>query len=257
MNLKFFRYPLQSDEPESGLGGPTTSEDTYSGTNTLGAPPTPPSGAEDGGADKLKLTLEKERQLRAQYEKESRQLKRQLEAFSGIDPEKAQRAEQILKEQEEMERKFSQLRSEVEREYAAKQAEAEKRAQEAQSQYLAYRKDVLLERAFYDQGGLSGEFKAVAHELRNRVQVGPDGEVQVLTPDGKPAYDKGEPMTLEGLFSQLRSQEIWFARHFKGEDAKGAGLQGGRFSPDDPRTAGMSDWEKVAYARSKNGGVIR
>lgn len=217
--------------------------------------------------EKLMSALEKERQQRAAYEKELKTMKRQLEAFSGVDPELAKQAQQILQQKQEWEERESKLREEVDAQYKPKLSEYEQQTQalrqqltQREQQLLDYKRDTLLERAFQSLNGFEGEFEDVAHRLRSRTKINPEtGELEVLGADGKRMYsseDPSKPATVEQLIKQLQKENIGFARHFKGYESGGAGINGvGRGGAGDPNWEKLPAWERVSKMREQQGRV--
>lgn len=205
-----------------------------------------------GDVERLMAALQKERDARSSAEKEAKQYRAQVDAFSGVDPELAKKAQQILAQQEEFAQRESKLKAEIEGQYQPKLSEAQKQIAETEAKLLNYQRDVTLEREFVRAGGFEGEFQAIAHALRDRVQLGVNGEQKILDFKGQPAFVKGEPMTLSQLIEEMKTTQLWFARHFKGHQSSGAGLNGSaRGTTFDPSLQGLSSWQKVERQRSQ------
>lgn len=202
---------------------------------------------------KLMNALNAEREARKALEKEAKAARAQLSAFSDIDPELARKAKQILAEQEEWAARESKIKAEIDQSYQPKLSELEKARLAAEQKLVAYRTDVALERAFHAAGGFQGEYTAIAHALRDRVKEDPtSGELKVYTADGKQAYHKGDPMTVEQLIGELKANQLWFARHFKGSETAGPGINGnGRSGANVPNWDNLDDWSRVNALRNQ------
>lgn len=230
--------PVQLQQEGEGEGGE-------------GAPPTAEAPSE---LDKVMGALKKERELNGATQKELKALKAQLEAFSGVDPELAKKAQAILQQQEEWSQRESKMRDELEQTYQPKLSELEKRAIAAEQGLQNYKRDVVLEREFHKAGGFQGEFEAIAHALQPYVRFNPKGELEVVGKDGQREFHKGEPMTIAQKIEQIKADQIWFARHFKAAEGSGAGLSGnGRGGAIDPSLSGLPAWEQVARMRAQKG----
>lgn len=214
--------------------------------------------------EKLTGALSKEREQRAAAEKQAKQFQKQLEAFSGVDPELARKANEILQQSQQWEEREAKLRADVDGQYRPKldeydrQVKAyEQKLSESQSALLNYRRDSVLEREFGKAGGFEGEFEAVASALRGRTRLNPEsGELEVLGEDGKRLYSKDDPSkpaTVGQLIQQLQKEQLWFSRHFKGYESGGAGINGnGRGGSGDPNWEKLPAWEKVSRMREQN-----
>lgn len=212
--------------------------------------------------ERLKGALGKEREQARQYAKELKALKSQLEAFSGLDPEKAREALEIAKRQQEIEAQQAQIvaqaKAETEGQFRPRIQELEERLNQTATEYTNFKRDQLLQDEFLKAEGLPGEFVAVAHALQGRVAFGPDGKLQVVGPDGQPEFvvDQGRsvPKTVRQLIEELKGDpnHIWFARHFKGNEKSGFGITGVP-GGNDPSFAGLDPWEKVSRIRQNQG----
>lgn len=211
----------------------------------------PQAGGED--ITKLMNALQAEREARKALEKEAKAAKAQLSAFADVDPELARKAKQILAEQEEWAARESKIKAEIDQSYQPKLSELEKARLAAEQKLVAYRTDVALERAFHAAGGFQGEYQAIAHALRDRVKEDPQtGELKVYDASGKLAYHKGDPMTVEQLITELKSNQLWFARHFKGSETAGPGINGnGRSGANVPNWDALDDWSRVNALRNQ------
>lgn len=231
--------------------------------------PDPSSDADDSSSSvdpaefqTVRDTMKKERDRANTLDKELKVIKRQLEAFSGIDPEAAKRAIAEAEQAEEMERR---LTADIEKRFApqidkmtTENQQLQQQNQQLQQRYDNYRRDTLLEQSFYAAGGLPGEFVAIASALQPRVGFNDKGELLVVDSEGKPELvvegTQSKPKTIKGLIEELKSdpQHLWFARHFKGNDKPGFGTNSFD-SASDPAFANMSPWERVAAIREKQG----
>lgn len=214
---------------------------------------TPPPTSNDELAE-IREALRKERELRSQYEKDAKAKAKQLEVYGGIDPEKAKRAEEILKEMEERSQWESKIRAEAEAQFQPKLTEYQKQLQEKEQSLLNFKRDVLLQEAFYKSGGFEGEFEAIAHNLHSRAQVQPDGSIKVLDDKGQPMFIKGEPATVADLMADMKEKHTWFARHFRDTTKPGFGINGTGQQPAPAQLEGLDPWEKVARIREANQG---
>lgn len=201
----------------------------------------------------LKAAIAKEREQRSQTQKELATLKKQLEVFNGIDPEKARKAEEVLKEMEERSQWESKIRADVEQQFQPKLTEYQKQLQEKEQALLNFRRDVVLQEAFYKNGGFEGEFEAIAHNLHGRVQVQSDGSIKVLDDKGQPMFVKGEPATVADLILDMREKHTWFARHFRDNTKNGFGINGNGQAIAQGQLEGLDPWEKVARIREARG----
>lgn len=206
-------------------------------------------------------TLQKERAAREAAE---RQLKELQKTFADIDPDIARRAQQTLEqaqqEREAQSKREAELESRFKQQYEPLLQESQKQAAEATQKYLEYACDVNLERAFIDCEGIAGEFEPCAPLLRRRVSVKPDATVVVMKDDGKtPDFVTGDdgtarPKTLKELVEELKKSKDypWFARHFKGLERAGLGLNGdGTAYAGDPALSGLKGWERLNAVRTK------
>jgi uncharacterized protein len=199
---------------------------------TATPPNPPPSGGPDPNSETAYATLVKEREARKETEKQLKAMQAQLQAFQGLDPEKARQAMEIAARQQEWEAQQEQLKAEMEAELQKKyEPQLEQYRQQVaakEQQFREFQRDKALEDQFYKSDGFPGEFEPAALALRSRVVVGDDGNLIVVEPDGKtPAYvaDKGQsrPKTVAELIDDLKAEKSWFARHFKGSDRPGFG----------------------------------
>jgi hypothetical protein len=206
-----------------------------------------------GDIEKLTGALNKERDLNKETQKQLKALQTQLEAFKDIDPELARKAKQLLAEQEEWAQKESKFKADAEAAFAPKIQELEKARTEAEQTLLNFKRDVVLEREYIKANGFPGEFEDVAAKLQSRVQIDPaTGELKVFDKAGKPSFTKGEPTTIAQLIAEMQSENLGFARHFKGSEGAGAGLNGnGKYVGGDPAFRGLSAWEKVERMRQE------
>jgi hypothetical protein len=228
-------------------------------TPTATPPNPPPAGGPDPNSETAYATLVKEREARKETEKQLKAMQAQLQAFQGLDPEKARQAMEIAARQQEWEAQQEQLKAEMEAElqkkYEPQLEESRQREAAAQQKLIDYMRDKELESYFYSCDGFPGEFEPAALALRSRVVVDATGNLIVVEPDGKtPAYvaDKGQsrPKTVAELIDDLKAEKSWFARHFKGSDRPGFGPMpnGGMSLPPD---AGADDI-KAALHKYRN-----
>lgn len=223
----------------------------------------PPSTVDPNEFNTVLETMRKERDRANTLDKDMRALKRQLEAFSGIDPEAAKRAIAEAEQAEEMERR---LTADIEKRFApqidkmtAQNQQLTQQNQMLQQQYDNFRRDTALESEFYAAGGLPGEFVAIAQALQTRVAFGDDGKtLLVVDENGKPDMvvegAQSKPKTVRHLIDELKNDPgyLWFARHFKGSEKPGFGTNSNSVTGD-PAFANMSPWDRVASLREKQG----
>jgi hypothetical protein len=204
--------------------------------------------------EKLNGALKSERELYKESQKQLKAIQAQLDAYSGIAPEMAQKAKEILAQQEEFAQRESKIRADVEATFTPKIKELEQVKESAERSLRHYKRDAMLEREYTKANGFPGEFDDVAKRLQGRVAIDPvTEEVKVLDKLGKPSFTKGEPTTIADLIAELKTDHLGFARHFKGSEGAGAGMNGnGRFASNDPSLAGLSAWEKVDRMRAGN-----
>ena len=225
-------------------------------------PPNPPATSQDeplgeGGLSALKA----ERERAKEAERLAKTLKAQLEAFSGIDPEKAKQAMEIAAKQAEWEEQQAKLKADMEAEFQRKyepqlQQQRELAAQ-AQQQLEETRIDIALQQEFSALEGFAENYKYARLDMRGRVRL-EDGKIVVLEEDGKtPAYvpDQGtsRPMTVSELILKLQETVPGFARNFRGKDRPGFGpLSNGTPLPADASPSDL--WAAAEAARSKRFG---
>ena len=223
--------------------------------------PTPPDAAPEPSTDdleRIKGALDKERELRRQFEREQAKLQKRLNLYGDMDPEMARKAREAWEKQEQFERERAELeasiKGEAQREYETQLKQQQQAAAQYQQELMDYKRDVTLEREYINADGFPNEFDNIAHKLQRRVRWSKNGELVVLTPQGETAYiaDNGQsrPMTLAELIAELKSQDMGFARHFKGQSRSGIGIYGDPTGTavDD---ANMSDWDQVTAMREK------
>ena len=212
--------------------------------------------------DRLKGALGKERENARNLAREMKALKAQLEAFAGIDPQKAQEALEIAKRQEEFERQQAEQRAKLEAEirgqYEPRLSELQKQLQDVSQSAEAYKLNTLLEREYNAADGLPGEFVAIAHALQARVKLDPTtGEPRILDANGQTEYivegGQSRPKTVAHLIAELKSdpKHTWFARHFRGNERSGFGISGSTAGGD--INPALTGWERVAALREKRG----
>lgn len=247
-----FAQQAAQQQLQDGLSTIVPTQQHQEGEGDAGGGSDPNAGGGENESEKLLKALQAEREQRKQFEKDAKTFKAQLEAFNGLDPDLARKAKEILAQQEEWAQKESKIRSDVEQTYTPKLQELEKSKTAAEQALLNYKRDVTLEREFNKAGGFAGEFEDVAGRLQGRVTIDPTtGELKVLDKAGKPSFTKGEPTTIAQLISELKGENLGFARHFKGNEGSGAGLNGsGKYNSGDPSLSGLSAWEKVERMRA-------
>jgi hypothetical protein len=210
----------------------------------------------DPNSETAIATLQKERSARKELEKKLRTLEGQLQAFNGIDPDKAREAERIAKEIEERSQWESKIKAEIEAQYQPKISEYQKQLDERDRALVDYQRDNALEKSFYAAGGYEGEFDAIAHLLRGRVQAVREGgsvSFRVLDGKGQPMYVKGDPATMQDLVDDLKTHNMAFARHFRGSEKAGFGITGNGAGVPPGSLDGLDPWEKVARLRELKG----
>lgn len=230
----------------------TTAETAQTETETKAETATDTT-AEDN--TKLLEALKKERQLKAEADKQRKALEKQLQAFQGIDPDLAKKAEAILQEQQQREDWETQVKQSIEAEYLPRLTQAEQERDQAIAQLHNYQMDSVLERAAIKAECFANEYHLIAPLLKSRAQFDPKtGTVKVVDASGKPVLSKGEPMTVDALIEELKAKDMGFARHFRAADASGAGINGRSAQPIENSSIGTgSAWDKLRVLRERQG----
>ena len=237
----------------------------WDGINRIDTDPTTDSPEDQSPTDdieRLKGALGKERENARALAREMKMLKAQLEAFAGIEPDKAKEALEIAKKQEEFERQQAEQRARLEAEirgqYEPQLSELQKQLQQVSQSAESYKLNTLLEREYQAADGLPGEFVAIAHALQARVKLDPtSGEPRVLDANGQVEYvvenGQSRPKTVAHLITELKGDPkyTWFARHFRGNERSGFGISGSTAGGD--INPALTGWERVAALREKRG----
>lgn len=225
-----------------------------------GAGETPP--ADESLGDPGKRALEAERARVKELSEQLKQFQRQLQAYGDVDPALARKASEKLREMEEAEAKRAayeaELKAKLEEEFKPQVEAANKQAIAAKTELQQYRQEVFWQQAFMDADGCKGEYIAVKEELMRHSRLDEKGNVVILDDEGRPAYvpdEKGtaRPMTAKERIVELMKKPdyLWFAKHFKGSDVGGVGLNGnGSSMLNNPALANLPAWEQVNRMRT-------
>ena len=220
------------------------SEQDSSSDDNGGSPDDPaPSGHDSApqGKDGLSEALKAERRRTNHLEKELRGVRQQLTRFSEINPEEYSRLQEAERQKQLLEQQVELRERQMEEASAKKVATVAAERDGAQALVLALRKERLLERAFSEAEGRTGDdgrgtfFDVFKGQLGEsfRLSAGKDG-TDVLEPIDSQGQsllgDDGRPLSTADFLDQLRIHPV-YGFLFQQRGAMGTGTLGLAITP--------------------------
>ena len=211
---------FNSDNGTSGDTGTTTPPATD---------PTATTDAED--ITGLKSALQKERQLKADFEKRFKQMET---LYKDIDPAKYQQLQALQAQAEEWNQKEAQLKSSLDEEWTRKVQAEQTRSKEFEQKYLALQLQTQAEKAYQAANGRSGGgddgitfFDAFYGNIGNRLKLNEQSQLEVVDEKGARLFSKKDatkPMNAVEFFQDLVKHPVYGHYFAPQNPGKGGGM---------------------------------